>query len=201
MLGVLVHACGSSSQSSKSSSTDWIECRSIDDCTGIANATACTSGYCVDATGARVSSSPASPSGNLAPCNPLQGPDGGTAKLEYVADVEDGSILVVMHPTGSDSAGIRAFYGQPPLLDERHVIDAELVMNGNGRLTFAVGTSTYTAYFMWVTDSAADGGMTGHPDLGSLDEGNDAEGNDTAPPLTVRWPTPAALPGFSFACL
>jgi hypothetical protein len=197
LFGVLIHACGSSSSSSMSSSADRIKCKSIDDCTGIADATACTSGYCVDATGARVSLTPASPSGNLSPCNPLSGPDGGSATIEYVADVEDGSVLVVTHPAGAgESTGIRAFYGQVPRLDERHVIDAELVMNGNGQLTFAVGMSTYTANFVWVTDSSADGGVTGHPDLGTVDEGS-----DVMPSLTVRWPTPAALPGYSFTCL
>jgi hypothetical protein len=198
LLGVLLHACGSSPPSSPSSSTDWIKCKTIDDCTGIANATDCVSGYCVDATGARVSLSPAAPDGGLSPCNPLTGPDGGSVTIEYVADVEDGSVLVVTHPAGTDdSTGVRAFYGQPSRLDERHVIDAALVMNGDGRLSFAVGSSTYTAYFTWVAEAGPDGGVAaGHPDLGMLDEGN-----DVTPTLTVRWPTPAALPGYSFTCL
>lgn len=195
LLGVLLHGCGSSSSSSKTTSTDWIKCKSIDDCTGVGEATACTTGYCVDATGARVSLTPALPPGGLSPCNPLSGRNAAT--IEYVADIEDGTVLVVTHPAGAgDSTGVRAFFGQPPRLDERHVIDAELVVNGNGQLTFAVGMSTYTANFAWVTDNTADGGVTGHPDLGAVDEGNDMTAS-----LTVRWPTPVALPGYSFTCL
>lgn len=202
-LAVLVHACGSSSQSPAASSTAFVECKSIDDCTGIADATACTSGYCVDALGARVSLTPASPSRSLSACNPLGGSDGGGATIEYVANIEDGSVLVVTHPAGTgDSTGVRAFYGQPPRLDERHVIGAELVTDGDGRLTFAVGSSTYTANFTWITESAStDGGATGHPELGTLDEGYDSAGNDVTSSFDVRWPTPAALPGFSFTCL
>jgi hypothetical protein len=117
-------------------------------------------------------------------------------EIEYVADVDDGSVMVVTHPADDyDEMEFRMFYGRPPVLDERHVTSVNRSGTGDTHIVFAVGNSSYDAYFT-VDMTESDGGFSFHPGQGSLDEGN---GKSVS--VTQRWPTPTALSDFSFNCL
>ena len=308
-LAALLHGCSSPAPST-SSSSHWVTCKTIDDCGSVPSAAACTSGYCVDSSGARLAQ--ASTSG---PCNPLTphelpvtlgtvlgigrdstgttyladevtspmftdrvfvsqgkslfrkrvtgsgssgntdysfsfdgdsgpvsllihrengkatamalGPEGkgfigdpglqttpltvlddsavsdftlrnlpGDVTIEYVADTEDGDVMVVTHPTDDyDYTDFRMFYGRPPHLDERKVKAVNRSLDGDTSMVFLVGGTEYDASFTFVL-MEGDGGLISHPGDGSLDEGS---GKTVA--FTQRWPTPTTLDGFSFTCL
>jgi hypothetical protein len=137
--------------------------------------------------------------------------DGGSETIQFVADVGDGSVMVVTHPVAAkDPNAVRVFYGRPPALDERRIIDIEhfanvvvpLVDGGDApdaggpwrfRITFEVGVASYSIWFPNAAGQFADGVPARQ---GVIDEGN-----ATQPSYTQRWPTPAALPGLSFTCL
>ena len=52
-IGVLLGGCAAPVPSS-SSSTHWVACKTMSDCDGLPDATACNAGYCADSTGSRV---------------------------------------------------------------------------------------------------------------------------------------------------
>lgn len=121
----------------------------------------------------------------------------GDVTIENVADVEDGSEIVVTHPAVDyEYTDFRLFYGRAPKLAERHVTNTSRGKSGSTVMTFVVGTATYTLNLPWVTVTTPDGGITGGPDVGTLDAGG---GKTFA--VTQRWPAPTALPGLSFTCL
>lgn len=121
----------------------------------------------------------------------------GDVTIEYVADVEDGSVIVVTHPAVDyDYTDFRMFYGQPPKLQERHVTNTTRAKSGSTVMTFDVAGATYTASFPWVMEFSQDGGSVGHPGDGTVDQG---DGMTRA--FTQRWPTPTTLSDLSFTCL
>ncbi len=122
----------------------------------------------------------------------------GEVTIEYVADVDDGTVMVVTHPKDDWTYDdFRMFYGAPPKLAERHVTNTSRSRSGGTTMTFEVGSATYTASFIFALPAPLpDGGVEiGHPDPGTL------EGQGKTHAFTQRWPTPTSLPDFSFACL
>jgi hypothetical protein len=111
-------------------------------------------------------------------------PDGVT--IEYVADLDDGHVMVVTHPaTDYTDADFHLFYGPSSNLIERPVI--RYSRSGDSEtFDFQVNGTEYHVDFAWVPE----------PDRGTLDEGN---GKTVG--FTQRRPVPTALPDFSFTCL
>ena len=323
--GILVAACSSPSPST-SSSSHWVTCRNIDDCSDVPEAAACTAGYCVDSSGARLRVSTSTPDASTSPrpCDPLtpravpitlgtvlgagrdasgtlyvadeapsvpnqlgstpnrvfvsqgttlfrkvvtgSGSSGGGAEadytfsfedgaessalliqvrggkttamglgpanskgfigdpgavttmltvqdssavsaftlqnlpgdvaIEYVADVDDGQVVVVTHPKYDYTyTDFRLFLGQPDNLLERRVEDVSRTRSSDTLIQFLVGNSQARAHFTYVLEPATDGGIISHPGPGTLS----GFGPDQS--MTQRFPTPTTLDGLSFTCL
>lgn len=113
--------------------------------------------------------------------------------VDYVADVSDGTSIVVTSPMDlSSSADFHLFYGHADAMQERAIVSFNQALSGYPTIGFTVGSATYTMAIGGTFDP--DGG--GGPGPGTLDTG-------TGQPLafTLRMPTPATLSGFSFTCL
>jgi hypothetical protein len=112
--------------------------------------------------------------------------------VEYVADVSDGSAIVVTAPGEVDSTSdFHLFYGTPPALAERTIVSFSQSFSGYPTIAFQVGSATYTMAIGGTFEP--DGG--GGPGPGTLDTGS------ATLDFAVRTPTPGTLAGFSFTCL
>lgn len=125
----------------------------------------------------------------------------GEVVLEYLADVEDGNVIVVTRPRDDWSySDFRLFYGTLDQMLERKVLN---VYRGNDTdIIFLVGSSQFDVHFSIVYD-VSDAGVSVHSGPATLDTGNgnildvterhlDADGGEL---------TPSSLPGFSFTCI
>jgi hypothetical protein len=112
--------------------------------------------------------------------------------VSYVADVSDGTAIVITSPIEvSSTADFHLFYGMPSAMQERTIVSFNQALSGYPTIGFQVGPQTYTMAIGGTFQP--DGG--GGPGPGTLDTGN-AKLN-----FTLRMPTPTTLSGFSFACL
>jgi hypothetical protein len=119
--------------------------------------------------------------------------------ISYVGDVTNGDIVMATVPVNADSmsttGGLSLFYGPTNAVAERPITSFQQSMSGNGTLTFVVGTTPYVLAFGVV--QAPDAGPFGAFALLGLTPQGDAQ-----MAVTVRTPTPAALPpGLTFTCL
>jgi hypothetical protein len=118
--------------------------------------------------------------------------------IEYVADVTDGTALVVTRPAVDwDYTDFRVFYGvDGPSLSERQVVNVLRARDGGStEIQFTVDGATYIARFPWVLEPSGDGGVNGHPGQGTLDK------NGVPVAMNQRFPTPTTLSEFTFSCL
>jgi hypothetical protein len=114
----------------------------------------------------------------------------GEVTLEYVADLDDGSEIVVTRPSDDGTYDdFRLFWGSPSDMVERLVTNVSRARSGGTTIEFRYDGGTATANFTWVLDSD-----TSHPGPGILSAG-------TEQGMTQRFPTPTSLPGVSFSCL
>jgi len=112
----------------------------------------------------------------------------------FVADVSDGSVLVLTEPAQPwGTSAFRLFYGAPAQMIERSITAYNQGGSGGLEITFTVGGATDTINF----DAAppADGGLGDTESTGTLDTGSG--GPKT---VTMRIPTPSTLAGFTFTC-
>jgi hypothetical protein len=117
--------------------------------------------------------------------------------IEYVADVTDGTALVVTRPeTEWQYTDFRVFYGgDGAVLGERHVVSVLRARDGGSTdIQFIVDGATYTAHFPWAYE-LADGGMVGQPGPATLDK------NGVPVAMNRRFPNPTTLTDFTFSCL
>jgi hypothetical protein len=112
--------------------------------------------------------------------------------VSYVADVSDGTAIVVTSPMEvASSADFHLFYGMPSGMPERRIVTFNQALSGYPTIAFQVGSATYTMAISGTFDP--DGG--GGPGPGTLDTGS------ATLPFTLRLPTPSTLSAFSFSCL
>jgi hypothetical protein len=112
--------------------------------------------------------------------------------VDYVADVSDGSVIVVTSPMDlASSADFHLSYGRPSAMQERKIVSFNQALSGYPTIAFSVGSATYTMTISGTFDP--DGG--GGPGPGTLDTGMGTLD------FTLRMPTPTKLSGFSFTCL
>ena len=112
--------------------------------------------------------------------------------VDYVADVSDGTSIVVTSPMDlNSSADFHLFYGRPSAMQERKILSFNQALSGYPTIGFSVGSATYTMTISGTFDP--DGG--GGPGPGTLDTGMGTLD------FTLRMPTPTKLSGFSFSCL
>jgi hypothetical protein len=121
----------------------------------------------------------------------------GEVAIEYVADVEDGQVVVVTHPKYDYTyTDFRLFLGQPDDLREGRVEDVSRTRSSDTLIQFSIaGVGQARAQFTYVLQPATDGGIISHPGPGTLS----GFGPDKA--MTQRFPTPTTLEGMSFTCL
>ena len=123
----------------------------------------------------------------------------GDVAIEYVADVDDGSVIVVTHPADDYTyTDFRLFWGPAGIVAERKVDDVTRTRSGDTDIVFEVGPAlgdTVTAHFTYVLEPSADGGIINHAGPGTLM----GKGVDTS--FTERRPVPTTLTGLSFTCL
>jgi hypothetical protein len=121
----------------------------------------------------------------------------GEVTIEYVADVENGSVIVVTHPRDDYGySDFRLFHGPQNGLIEYPVLDVLRTRGSDTTIRFSEGGAELTAHFSWVFDPGDDGGISSHPGPATLDA---ADGKTLS--VTQRTPTPASLPGSAFTCL
>jgi hypothetical protein len=122
----------------------------------------------------------------------------GEVTIEYVADVENGNVILVTHPRDDyDYTDFRLFYGPQAALVEYPVIDVVRSRGSDTTIHFSIGATQLAAHFTFMLGEPTDGGsIAGQPGPASLDTG---DGKTLA--ATQRTPTPAALPGSAFTCL
>ena len=121
----------------------------------------------------------------------------GDVTIEYVADVENGNVIVVTHPRDDSTyADFRLFYGPKPALVEYPVHGVMRARSSNTSVPFTNGNAEAVADFTWVLEPDADGGIASHPGPATLDLG---DGVKLA--VTQQFPTPTDLAGYSFTCL
>jgi hypothetical protein len=112
--------------------------------------------------------------------------------VAYVADVSDGTAIVVTSPMDVvSSADFHLFYGKAGSMQECPIVSFGQALSGYPTIVFQFGSQTYTMAIGGTFDP--DGG--GGPGPGTLDTGG------TQLPFTIRTPTPSTLSGFSFTCL
>jgi hypothetical protein len=112
--------------------------------------------------------------------------------VDYVADVSDGTVIVVTSPMDlASSSDFHLFYGRPSAMQEHTIVSFNQALSGYPTIGFTVGSTTYTMTISGTFDP--DGG--GGPGPGTL-----ATGTGTLA-FTLRMPTPTTLAGFSFTCL
>lgn len=106
----------------------------------------------------------------------------------YVADVSDGTAIVITSPGDVESsADLHLFYGTPDAMVERTIISFNQALSGYPTIVFTVGAATYTM--------SISGTFPGGPGPGTLNTGS------ANLSFTLRDPPPATLSGFSFTCL
>ncbi|HEY1695795.1 MAG TPA: hypothetical protein VGG39_26690 [Polyangiaceae bacterium] len=111
--------------------------------------------------------------------------------VAYVADVSDGSVIVVTNLVDIVTPSpVRLFYGSPPALAERSIVSFDQSLSGYPTIAFQVGTATYT-----MAIGGTFGLDGGGPGPGTLATGSTSIG------FTLRQPTPTTLDGFTFSCL
>jgi hypothetical protein len=111
--------------------------------------------------------------------------------VEYVADVSDGTAIVITLPMdAASSADFHLFYGTPSAMQERKIVSFDQALSGYPTVAFQVGSQTYTMAIGGTFDP--DGG--GGPGPGTLDTGS------AMLTFTLRMPTPSTLSAFSFTC-
>jgi hypothetical protein len=121
----------------------------------------------------------------------------GDVTIDRVADVDNGNVIVVTHPTDDWTADdFRLFYGPEGNMVERHVYEAPGNRNGGIDIQFDVNGSRYTVQFTATITPTDGGGVATHIGPGTLDAGG-----GTLHQVTERRPIPTTLPGFSFTCL
>ena len=114
----------------------------------------------------------------------------GEVTLEYVADLDDGSEIVVTRPTDDWTyRDFRLFWGSPSDLVEQFVTNVSRARSGGTTIEFRYDGRIATATFTWVLDPD-----TSHPGPGTLSAGSEQG-------MTQRFPTPTTLTGSSFTCL
>ena len=112
--------------------------------------------------------------------------------VAYVADVSDGTSIVVTSPMDiNSSADFHLFYGPADAMVERTIVTFNQALSGYPDISFQVGAAQYA---MSIGGSFGADGGTG-PGPGTLDTGS------ASVTFTIRQPTPATLSGFSFTCL
>lgn len=112
--------------------------------------------------------------------------------VSYVADVSDGTSIVVTSPMQVESSSdFHLFYGQASAMVERTIVNFDQALSGYPSIAFQVGSATYT---MSISGSSNPDAGTG-PGPGTLSTGS------TTLAFTLRSPTPTTLSGFSFTCL
>jgi hypothetical protein len=120
----------------------------------------------------------------------------GEVAVEYVADVENGSVLVVTRPMDDWTyTDFRLFYGKAGQMAERAVTQVTRSRSGSTDIQFLVDGAPFVAHFAYEF-GVSDGGAFGHPGPGTLDTG---AGKTLA--FEQRTPTPARPTGFSFVCI
>jgi hypothetical protein len=113
-------------------------------------------------------------------------------EVDYVADVSDGTSIVVTSPINpQSSAYFHLFYGTADAMAERTIVSFNQALSGYPTIAFQVGSATYTMAIGGTFE--LDGG--GGPGPGTLDTGS------ATLDFTQRTPTPSTLAGFSFTCL
>jgi hypothetical protein len=111
---------------------------------------------------------------------------------DYVADVSDGTSIVVTSPADvQSSADFHLFYGTADAMVERTIVSFSQALSGYPTIVFQVGAATYTMSISGTFE--LDGG--GGPGPGTLSTGS------ATLDFTLRMPTPTTLSGFSFTCL
>jgi hypothetical protein len=118
--------------------------------------------------------------------------------ISYVADVENGDVLMTTVPMNQDPAapngGQSVFYGAPSEVAQRTVVSFEQSRSGTGTLVFLVDRVPYGLSFANV---AMDGGSP----LGTFTLTSLAPQGGTPMSVTLRDPTPVSTPpGLSFTC-
>jgi hypothetical protein len=112
--------------------------------------------------------------------------------VDYVADVSDGTVIVITSPMDlNSSADFHLFYGRPSTMQERPIVSESQDASGYPGFAFGVGSATYNMSISGSSDPDAGSG----PGPGTLDTGMGTLD------FTVRMPTPTTLSGFSFTCL
>ena len=117
----------------------------------------------------------------------------GDVTIEYVADVSDGTIIVVTRPSDDWTYDdFHLFWGTSGELSEREVVNVTRTRSGGTTIQFSGGDGPVpplmTADFTWVLDPE-----NSHPGPGTLT-------GTTPQTLTQRFPTPTTLAGMSFTC-
>lgn len=111
-----------------------------------------------------------------------------------VADVSDGTAIVITAPTDvNSSADFHLFYGRPAVMQERPIVafNQDASLGGGATIEFSVGAATYTM----TIDGTSDPDAGTAPGTGTLDTGK------ATLSFTLRSPVPTKLSGFSFTCL
>jgi len=119
-------------------------------------------------------------------------------EISYVADVEDGSVLLTTYPMNPDPASetgnLTLFYGPAANVQERTIAAFQQSLSNVGTVTFLVGAESYVLAFGRLPTSDDPFGKFV---LTSLTPGS---GSPLA--VTLRSPTPSELPSeLSFSCL
>ncbi len=112
----------------------------------------------------------------------------------YVLDGANGDAIVITAPGDNQSSDdFRLFYGTPGAMFEHAILTFEQTLSGGPDITFLVGTVSYELRI----------GVVYPPDASLLGEPGPATliGDGAPQSFTMRVPTPATLPGFSFSCL
>jgi hypothetical protein len=120
----------------------------------------------------------------------------GEVTVEYVADVTDGTVLVVTRPADDwEYADFRLFYGNTAGdMIERQVVNVLRSRSGGTDIEFKVNDATYTVRFTWILEATDAGGTNSRPGQATLETGAETIA------VNQRFPTPTALTDFSFSC-
>jgi hypothetical protein len=119
-------------------------------------------------------------------------------QIDYVADVENGDILLATVPMDpdpkSESGGLAIFYGTPDNVEERKITAFGQSLSGTGSVTFLVDSDSYVLAFGRAT--------RGDSPLGDFTLNGLTPGTGATLAVTLRSPTPTELPsGVAFSCL
>ncbi len=181
-LALAVAGCSSPSPET-SSSTHWVTCETVADCSSVSGAAACTTGYCVDAQGTRLPAANGADAGP-SPCDPL---------APHELPVTLGTILGV----GKDAQGT-IYLADETVSATAGTIDRVFVSSGNtlyrkviggaGLSTIPGGVMDYS--FSYTNDDGSGGGelLLERPASGpatSMALGAGGKGGTTTATLTI----------------